>query len=171
MFVDQHPSLPAVLVAVPARCDFGSPEAEESGCIPRPQGPKGYSRVTLRRDAEAEIAAVRWLPGAASRLHGHGSSAAVYTVLSGVVEEERYLPEGDGFRYEVAVLRAGQLTRLPPGGFHRVRALAESVTAHVYTPPPTDPTAGVPPDVLPLLEQARQQEASTPRPVPGLAAG
>jgi mannose-6-phosphate isomerase-like protein (cupin superfamily) len=113
--------------------------------------------VTLRRDAQMEVVAVRWLPGAASRLHGHGRSAAVYTVVSGTIEEERYLPEGDGYRYEVSVLRAGQATTLPPGAYHRIRSLADAVSVHVYTPPPEDPTAVVPAEVAPVLEQARQR--------------
>jgi alkylation response protein AidB-like acyl-CoA dehydrogenase/mannose-6-phosphate isomerase-like protein (cupin superfamily) len=133
-------------------------EPDSTVFAPRP-GPGPYERVTLRRDAQMEVARVHWPAGAEGRLHGHGRSAAVYTVVSGCVEEERYLPEGDGFRHETVLLRAGDCTRLPAGSYHRLRARTDSVSVHVYTPPSDNTVTEVPADVMARLEAARRRPA------------
>jgi alkylation response protein AidB-like acyl-CoA dehydrogenase len=142
-------------------------DAEPASC----PGPRRYERLTLRRDALMEVARVHWHAGAESRLHGHGRSAAVYSVVSGCLEEERYLPDGDGYRYETAVLRPGQSTHLPPGSYHRLRARADSVSVHVYTPPADNMVREVPPDVLPRLEAARRRPADLSAVVAQLVGG
>jgi alkylation response protein AidB-like acyl-CoA dehydrogenase len=129
------------------------------------EGPAGYQRVRVHRDAQLEVNAARWQTGGHSVLHGHGDSAAVYAVLSGMIEEERYLPHKGGYRYEKVILRAGERNYLPPGCFHCVRALEESVTLHSYSPPPATTTSDVPPEVLRQLDEAkcRQGVPCTPR--------
>jgi alkylation response protein AidB-like acyl-CoA dehydrogenase len=137
--------------------------------IPPPDSPLGYRRVTLHRGRQLEITRARWLAQGQSALHGHGRSAALYSVLSGRVEEERYLPDGGAFRCEIVELRAGDRSYLPPGCFHRVRALEEAMTLHSYSPPAEDATAAVPPAVLPLLQEARlraAEERAAPSPGP-----
>jgi hypothetical protein len=122
---------------------------------PPPEPPAGFRRVILRRDRETEVTAVSWLGGVESGLHGHNGSAALYRVVAGALEEERFLPQGGSYRYEVSVLRPGQVSYLPPGSFHRVRSLVEAFTVHAYDPPPDDPSVAVPEGVVPLLERAR----------------
>jgi alkylation response protein AidB-like acyl-CoA dehydrogenase len=124
--------------------------------IPMPEVEKGYHRVILSQDHEKELCAARWLAGAESMLHGHGDSAAVYWVVCGTVEEERYIPEGDTYRYERAVRQAGSRVFLPPGSFHLVRALEPSLTLHGYAPVPVDHTSPIPAPVRKLLEEARK---------------
>jgi alkylation response protein AidB-like acyl-CoA dehydrogenase/mannose-6-phosphate isomerase-like protein (cupin superfamily) len=125
----------------------------------------GYRRVRIHRDDEVEVTAARWEAGGHSSLHGHGDSAAAYAVLSGAIEEERFLPQKGGYRYEKVVLKAGERTYLPPGSFHRVRALEESVTLHRYSPAPPTTTSDVPPAVQQELEEARRRgTAPAPRP-------
>jgi alkylation response protein AidB-like acyl-CoA dehydrogenase len=109
-----------------------------------------------------EVARVHWREGGESPLHGHGRSAAVYTVLSGCLEEERYLPEGDGYRYETTVLRAGKSTHLPAGAYHRLRAQAGSVSLHVYTPPSDNTVTDVPPELLARLDAAQRRPRDLP---------
>jgi alkylation response protein AidB-like acyl-CoA dehydrogenase/mannose-6-phosphate isomerase-like protein (cupin superfamily) len=124
------------------------------------EGPAGYQRVRVHRDARMEVNAARWQPGGRSILHGHGDSAAVYAILSGSIEDERYLPYKGGYRYEKVILRAGERTYLPPGCFHRVRALEESVTLHSYSPPPATTTSDVPPEVLRQLDDAKRRQGA-----------
>ncbi len=121
------------------------------------ENPLPYERTTMRRDELMEVARVVWQAGAEGQMHGHGRSAAQYTVVSGCLEEERYLPDGDGYRYEVVVLGPGQSTNLPPGGYHRLRARGETVSVHIYSPPPEDSRTPVPADVKARLEVARRQ--------------
>lgn len=148
---------------------------EQLDALPVPETAAGYRRVTLRRDRNSEVAAARWVAGGQSMLHGHEDSAALYVVHAGVVEEERYVPEGDAYRCETVVLRAGDRSFLPPGSFHWVRALEDAVTLHTYSPPPRNPTTSVPHDTLRMLEKARRQAtrqrpraAKPPRPKPDL---
>jgi alkylation response protein AidB-like acyl-CoA dehydrogenase len=104
-----------------------------------------------------EIAAAHWEAGGRSRLHGHGASSAIYYVQSGAIRDERFILEGDGYRHEVLLLRAGEQGYLPAGSFHRVRALEASVTVHTYWPAPTEATQAVPPATKRLLRQARRR--------------
>jgi alkylation response protein AidB-like acyl-CoA dehydrogenase len=129
--------------------------------FPQPANPGGYQRVTLRCDEQIEVAAARWLAGGQCGWHGHDGSAAVYTVLSGAIEEERCLPDGGGYRYEAEIMKPGQRSYLPPGSFHRVRAIEEALTLHSYSPPPACATTTIPPAVEPLLAAARHRIART----------
>lgn len=122
-----------------------------------PAAHEGYRRVTIHLDEEREVAAARWLAGGESILHGHGKSTALYEVYSGVVEEERYLPDGKGgFRCETSLMKAGERSYLPAGSYHIVRAREDAVTMHAYAPPPDHATEAVPAGTLAVLEQARR---------------
>ena len=76
-------------------------------------------------------------------------------MISGAVIEERYLPEGDGLRCEISVLKPGDSTYLPPGSYHRLHALEPSVTLHAYSPIPEDAVCEVPLEALEAMHQAR----------------
>jgi alkylation response protein AidB-like acyl-CoA dehydrogenase len=149
-----QPVAERILCTLSQTLDALSPDRLAS--IPLPPVRQGYNKALLSRDEQVEVCAARWLAGGQSRLHGHGGSAALYQVVSGAVEEERYVPDGDGFRYESEVIPAGGCSYLPPGSFHRVRALGEAVTVHTYSPPPAEATAAVPPDTLRQLQRARR---------------
>ncbi|MFO0841394.1 MAG: acyl-CoA dehydrogenase family protein [Gemmataceae bacterium] len=125
---------------------------------------KGYHRQSLHRDAALEIATARWVRGGESVLHGHGVGSATYCVLSGTVEEERYIPDGDRYRYERVVLEAGARNYLPPGTFHKVKALTEAVTMHYYSPAPEHSTEEVPVTTLRLLAEAKSRAEASPTP-------
>jgi len=137
------------------RCDLSAVLGVDR--ISTPELGRGYHKVRIHRSEQAEMNAARWLPGARSALHGHEDATATYSVLKGSFEEERYIPEGSGYRYEVQILKAGQVSTLPPGSFHRLRALEDSVTLHHYAPAPETTVKEVPAAVLPLLEAARQR--------------
>jgi alkylation response protein AidB-like acyl-CoA dehydrogenase len=126
----------------------------------------GYQRYRLRRETDLEVTAACWREGGTSSLHGHDGCAALYTVQSGAIEEERYLPDGDGYRCEVAVLRAGDQSFLPPGAFHRIRALEETVTVHAYSPAPQTTTSGIAPETQRLLDRARAALIAPPNDQP-----
>jgi hypothetical protein len=147
------PSLiaPALQYCQPAYLlNFGPPDED----------PPGYRRLFVYRDCRMELHWLAWAKGSGSPLHGHGDVEAVYWVLSGLLEEERYIADGAGFRYEAQLLQPGVQSPLPPCSYHRVHALAETVSLHWYAPPPETSTVTVPPDVLPLLEAARQRRAA-----------
>lgn len=134
-----------------------------AGPAAAPEDKKGYRRESLHRDHGLEIAAARWVRGGESALHGHGSSSATYCVLSGMIEEERYFPEGTDYRYERVVLQTGARNFLPPGTYHKVKALTEAVTMHYYCPAPEESTEAVPVATLRLLAEAKRRAQAPAR--------
>jgi alkylation response protein AidB-like acyl-CoA dehydrogenase len=171
---------PPELLAQSFSAALDSLSPEPLAQLPAPEAGKGYRRVTLSRNEDTEVAATRWRAGGQSSLHGHAESAALYCVVAGAVEEERYLPEGDSYRYEKVIIQAGGRSYLPPGAFHCVRALEGSVVVHTYAPAPDDATSAVPEETLRLLDQARRRgtrgwvratgKTLTPRRTPDLVA-
>lgn len=155
----QVTSIPDLLAAA-----IGAVAPAQLGDIAEPESADGYRRVTLRRDEHLEVAAARWVAGGHSSLHGHGPSAATYAVISGVVRDERYIPDGDSFRCETLILCAGEQGFLPPGSYHMVRALEAAVTVHGYAPPPDHATEAIPTAVGGLLRQAKRRARSTNAP-------
>jgi alkylation response protein AidB-like acyl-CoA dehydrogenase len=127
-----------------------------------PEEIKGYRRESLHRDEALEIATARWVRGGESALHGHGSSSATYCVLSGTIEEERYVPDANGYRYERVTLQSGARNYLPPGTYHKVKALTEAVTMHYYSPAPEESTEAVPATTLRLLAEAKRRAEAPP---------
>jgi alkylation response protein AidB-like acyl-CoA dehydrogenase len=158
MLQETFVALPRALPGTFPAAGFDVPPALGIQSIPFPEGANGYQRVSVHKTKQMELSAARWREGGQSSLHGHGDSAATYTVLSGAIEDERYIPEGGAYRYEKCLLRAGERSYLPPGSYHRVRALEESVTLHCYSPAPDNPVAEVPPETLRQLDEARQKQ-------------
>jgi alkylation response protein AidB-like acyl-CoA dehydrogenase len=127
----------------------------------RPVGlpPSGaYFRSLVERTPQHETSRAYWVAGRSCVLHGHSESEVLWRVVSGTLVEERYLPNGQGgYRYEIQTLEKGQESFLPKGAFHRLHCLKDAVTHHAFSPPPSDATSPVPPELLPALEVARQR--------------
>ncbi len=122
------------------------------------QATAAYTRQLLHRDDRHEVMAAGWVAGRSCPLHSHGDSAVLLRVRSGVLIEERYLPDGHGgYRYEAATLRGGDESHLPAGTFHRVRCVEAADTVHVFHPPPTDPVKPVPEDLASVLAAAKRR--------------
>ncbi len=105
-------------------------QAEE---LPWHQAGRGREEASLILD-EHRVIARRWAPDAAWSGQVEGEAGAFVRVVSGLVEEERYLPDGDGLRYEVVVLKPGAVSYLPRGGYRRLEAITQAVTLHVEAP-------------------------------------
>jgi alkylation response protein AidB-like acyl-CoA dehydrogenase len=117
-----------------------------------------YFRTLIERDARHETSLAHWLAGRSSTLHGHSESQVLFRVVSGTLVEERYLPESGGtYRYELETLEAGQESHLPRGAFHQLHCLTDATTVHAFSPPPSDATSPVPPQLVPLLEAAKRR--------------
>ena len=117
-----------------------------------------YFRTLIERNARHETSLAHWLAGRSSTLHGHSESQVLFRVVSGTLVEERYLPESGGtYRYELETLEAGQESHLPRGAFHQLHCLTDATTIHAFSPPPSDATSPVPPDLVPVLEAAKRR--------------
>ena len=136
-------------------------DALDSQSVPRPAGLPAegcaYFRTLIERNDRYETSMAHWLAGRACMLHGHSESQVLFRVVSGTVVEERDLPVSHGkYRYEVQTLEKGQESHLPRGAFHRLHCLTEATTIHAFSPPPSDATSPVPPELLSTLETARR---------------
>jgi predicted metal-dependent enzyme (double-stranded beta helix superfamily) len=135
----------SVPLVVPARCR---------------QTPLPYVRTLIRKDEHFEIASAHWIAGRSCVLHGHSGSTVLFQVLSGMLVEERYVPDGrGGYRYETQTLQAGQESWLTAGCFHRVHCIEDAATIHAFDPPPSNAVEPVPLELLAVFETARRTAA------------
>ncbi len=84
-----------------------------------------------------------WLPGQATELHDHGTSAAAFAVVAGELTEHRI----EGGRVSIHPRPAATTTWVTPGVIHDVHGSGRrpAVSVHAYSPPLTrmnyyDPT-------------------------------
>jgi hypothetical protein len=136
---------------------------EQINDLPEPGANQSYSKRVLVDTPELLVTAARWRGGAQSELHGHSESAGLYRVVTGQVEEERYIPFGTCSRerlYSVSILAIGDDSFLPEGSFHQLRAVNDSVTLHAYAPRPSDSVAQLTQSEFRLLKRARQSSAT-----------
>ena len=138
------------------------PEAALSTLV-APLPPQSYARVVVQAKPELELIAARWREGGNCVWHGHSGSAALYRVVQGTVQEERFMPEGDSYRYETATLHAGECSYLPPGSFHRVEAQTEAITVHGYSPAPDEAREEISMELMQQLEEIKRQTLAAPQ--------
>lgn len=99
--------------------------------------PDGHVRRVLASSAAHEVVAALWPRGVEGLLHGHGAASSWLRVLSGRLEEERYVPLGGGeWRYERALLGPGATSALPPHALHRLVARGGAQALVVLSPRP-----------------------------------
>jgi hypothetical protein len=105
---------------------------------PLVQLPEGTDRwrTRLYGDRRFELWLLSWLPGHHPDLHDHGSSAAAFVVVRGVLGEVRV--ERDGY-YSGYLRRSGSATSVAPGVIHDVCGAGDgpAVSIHAYSPPPS----------------------------------
>ncbi|MFM2247557.1 MAG: hypothetical protein RL071_3631 [Pseudomonadota bacterium] len=89
-----------------------------------------YQRVPLYADERLLLRLLCWGPGQSSALHGHGSSACAFRVVSGVAEE--HLLDG-----ALTALAPGAIGKVDQGTIHQVanRGQEPLLTLHAYAPP------------------------------------
>jgi predicted metal-dependent enzyme (double-stranded beta helix superfamily) len=88
----------------------------------------------LSADDRVDVWLLSWLPGHATELHDHGSSAAAFSVVRGRLVEVR----ADGRGARTSYTRTpGSVTWIAPGVIHDVRGSGPrpSVSIHAYSPP------------------------------------
>lgn len=111
---------------------------EELASLPLPSTLSPYSRRVLVDTPELMVVAARWRAGAKCDLHGHSDSTGLYRIISGTVEEERFIPHDSEYEHQVELLAENDESLSPTGSFHQLRALEESITLHAYSPRPVN---------------------------------
>jgi predicted metal-dependent enzyme (double-stranded beta helix superfamily) len=88
----------------------------------------------LAADSHVDLWLLSWLPGHTTELHDHGSSAAAFTVVEGVLSERRLEGRGRPTHYD---RRPGSVIWLAPAVIHDVSGAgnAPAVSIHAYSPP------------------------------------
>jgi quercetin dioxygenase-like cupin family protein len=89
----------------------------------------------LRSDAYTDVWLISWATEQTAELHDHAGSLGALTVVSGCLEEQRWV--GDGLRSRQ--VRAGRSLGFPLGHVHDVGNphAAPAVSVHAYSPPLT----------------------------------
>jgi predicted metal-dependent enzyme (double-stranded beta helix superfamily) len=108
--------------------DFWRPHLELPGADSR-----RWSR--LWADPDVDVWLLSWLPEQSTELHDHGSSAAAFHVISGLLAETRW----EAGRSVVHRRGAGTTVWAAPGVVHDVCGAGDSptVSIHAYSPPLT----------------------------------
>lgn len=102
--------------------------------LPEPGADRWWTRLESHRTVDLWL--LTWLPGHATDLHDHGTSAAAFSVVSGGLAEIRVDHAGVTTRQH---WRAGSVTWLAPGVVHEVTGAGAgpAVSIHAYSPPLT----------------------------------
>ncbi len=106
--------------------------------LPQLRLPDGDRRwwTQLSADERVDVWLLSWLPGQNTELHDHGSSAAAFSVVRGLLAEVRI----DAAHRHVTVPRpAGSTVWLAPGVIHDMCGAGggPAVSIHAYSPPLT----------------------------------
>lgn len=127
-----HPGLPLPDLAALVR----HTAADVDAWRPKLRLPDGDERwwTRLSADRDVDLWLLSWLPGHATELHDHGSSAAAFAVVRGRLSEVRVHDRG---RRTTTARRPGSVTWLAPGIIHDVRGTGRrpAVSIHAYSPP------------------------------------
>ena len=112
--------------------------ADTAAWQPRLRLPEGTERwwTLLFADEHADVWLQSWRPGHTTDLHDHGTSAAAFTVVRGLLDEIRVDDRG---RPTSLARRPGSVIWLAPGVVHDVRGggAGPAVSIHGYAPPLT----------------------------------
>jgi predicted metal-dependent enzyme (double-stranded beta helix superfamily) len=123
------PDLTALTRAVAAQVRTGAHE------VVTDPGRRWYRR--LHADPFVDVWLISWATEQATELHDHAGSLGALTVVSGVLEEQRWVPGESGLR--TRRLRAGRGAAFGLGHVHDVvnTAPEHAVSVHAYSPPLT----------------------------------
>jgi predicted metal-dependent enzyme (double-stranded beta helix superfamily) len=105
--------------------------------IPAPGEDRFWVRLPIDgTDGLVDIWLLAWLPGQTTTLHDHGGSLAAFTVVDGVLAEDRSRPEGGRRSFHRAT---GAVTGIPLGVRHDVTGAGDgpAISIHAYSPPLT----------------------------------
>ena len=125
--------------------------------LPKVADFEGYTKRTLVDTPALVVSAARWRAGACSPLHGHSDSAGLYRVVTGALEEQRFVPVNAELKFSIGKLAAGDESYLPSGSFHQLRAIEDSVTIHAYSPRPVDSVSGISDEDQLRIDRARAE--------------
>lgn len=91
----------------------------------------------LHADPFVDVWLISWVAEQATELHDHAGSLGALTVVSGVLDEERWVPAEGGLRRRR--LRAGRGVGFALGHVHDVvnTERTHAVSVHAYSPPLT----------------------------------
>ncbi len=115
---------------------FAPPAAFDAG--------QSYTRTLLHKNADFELLALHWQPGALTSLHDHGGRQCWFAVVGGTMTVENYRRIDDGSSAGYArVSRLGEMSlvvgtidyRADDADVHRCIAVNRTTTLHLYATP------------------------------------
>jgi alkylation response protein AidB-like acyl-CoA dehydrogenase len=161
-FVFQKSLAPRILTSLQFALERIDPAELETLPLPGTLAP--YARRVLVDTPQLQIVAARWRKGAKCDLHGHSESTVLYRIISGTVEEERYVLRDGQYVHELELFAQNDESLLPAGSFHQLRALEETITLHAYSPRPDDSLSELNPRDRHLITEARRHSKAYEKP-------
>lgn len=96
-------------------------------------GEKNYYKNIIYQDDAFELILIKWEKGSETSIHEHPDNGCILKLLEGKLKEERY----DKFKkYKSSELTVNSVGYMHDNlGAHKIIALEESYSLHLYSPP------------------------------------
>ena len=92
-----------------------------------------YYKKILFRNEYFELVLIKWNKGSTTSIHCHPSNGCLLKILEGSLEEKRYI---ENMLYQTNKLKVNEIGFMDDVlGGHKITALEESYSLHLYSPP------------------------------------
>lgn len=97
----------------------------------------GYQRTKIYICSEFEIVIISWKKDQIAEIHDHPERGCLMKIVQGQLKETRYLKQNDQITKLCSNIRIVGNTGHICGscGLHKIEALEDSVSIHIYSPP------------------------------------
>ncbi len=93
-----------------------------------------YKKILLERNENYEVYLICWRAGQNTRIHDHPDGGCLMKLISGTLLEENYRSDGT-FLYPRTYIPNMYGFKCGKNVVHRITAMEDSVSIHVYFPP------------------------------------
>ena len=93
-----------------------------------------YKKIVVTRNENYEVYLICWRAGQNTRIHDHPDGGCLMKLISGTLLEENYRSDGT-FLYPRTYIPSMYGFKCGKNVVHRITAMEDSVSIHVYFPP------------------------------------
>lgn len=93
-----------------------------------------YNKKILYKNKKIELVLICWKKGQISEIHDHAKHGCILKLLNGYIKETRYTPNLTN--ESITYIRSNDTSYIDDlHGYHKIEALQDSVSLHIYSPP------------------------------------
>jgi predicted metal-dependent enzyme (double-stranded beta helix superfamily) len=93
-----------------------------------------YTKIVLEQNEKYEVYLICWRNGQTTNIHDHPEGGCLMKLVSGTLLEENYRANGE-FLYPRTYIPNMYAFKCGKNVVHRITAMEESISLHVYFPP------------------------------------